>query len=115
MNVSMSRTMGKASSLPDFLQDRNRPDVDHLMHRRSERDSGAGHPGDPRAPHPAGDHDVFGLDPALVGHHRLDPPSLCFQVASISALAKVCSAPFDCAFSRKIVPARSESTADTVG
>ncbi len=33
----------------------------------------------------------------------------------ISVLAKVCSAPMPWAFSRKMVPARSESTADTVG
>ncbi len=70
---------GEGKFLPGFLQDRNRPDVDHLMYRRSEGDSGAGHLGDPRAPHPAGDHDVFGLDPAFVGHHRFDPPSLCFH------------------------------------
>ena len=33
----------------------------------------------------------------------------------ISVLAMVCSAPRPVALSRKIVPARSESTADTVG
>ncbi len=39
-----------------------RPDVDHLVHRRGERDRGAGHGGDQRAPDAAADDDRVGLD-----------------------------------------------------
>ena len=53
------------------LEDRHRPDVDHLVDRRRERDRRAGHPGDPRAPDAAGDDDRVGLDVALV---RADAP-----------------------------------------
>ncbi len=67
---------GEGELLPGLLEDRDRPDVDHLVHCRGERDAGAGHAGDPGAPHPAGDHDVLGLDAALVGDDRRDPSSI---------------------------------------
>ncbi len=63
--------------IADFLgrvrEHRDRPDVDHLVDRRRERDRCAGHPGDPRAPDPAGDDDDLGFDRPGVGMH---PPDL---------------------------------------
>ena len=56
--------------LVGLLQDVDRADVGHLVHRRRERDVGAGHRRDARAPHAAGDRDVLGLDAALVGDDR---------------------------------------------
>ena len=44
-----------------------RADVGHLVHGRDERDVGVGHVGDLVRPHTAGDHDVLGVDRALVG------------------------------------------------
>ena len=67
---------GKSELLPRLLEDGDRPDIDHLVHRRGEGDGGPGHAGDPGAPHPAGDHDVLGLDAALVGDYGRDPPAI---------------------------------------
>ena len=100
--------------LARFLQDRDRADVDHLVDRRSQGDGGAGHPGDPGAPNPAGDHDIVGVDPAPVGDDRSDPASLGLEIEHLG-VGEGLERALAWAFSRKIVPARSESTADTVG
>ena len=55
------------------LEDVDRADVGHLVHGRGERDAGAGHCREPRAPNPAGDHHVLGLDATPVGEHSLHP------------------------------------------
>ena len=49
------------------LEQRDRPDADHLVDRRRERDRRAGHRPDARAPHAAGDDDDVRLEVALVG------------------------------------------------
>ena len=54
---------------------RDRPDADHLVHGRAERDGRARHPRDARAPHAAGDDDDVGLDVALVRWTLLMWPS----------------------------------------
>jgi hypothetical protein len=64
-------------------QDRDRADVDHLMHCRRERDGGASHPSDERRPHTAGHHDVLACHPAPVGDHRLDPAVLDLDVEDL--------------------------------
>jgi hypothetical protein len=43
---------------------RHRPDVHHLVHGGRQRDRGARHLREQRAPHAAGDRDEFGLDVA---------------------------------------------------
>ena len=48
------------------LEERDRPDVDHLVDRRGQRDGRAGHPRDAWAPDAARDHDRLGLDVAVV-------------------------------------------------
>ena len=67
MFVSMSRTIGKPTSLVVSSKRGTGPDVDHLVDRRGERDRRPGHPGDPRAPHAACDDDGVGRDVAPVG------------------------------------------------
>ena len=47
----------------------DRAQVRHLVHRRGKRNIGAGHGGDARAPHAAGDHHLRCLDGAAVGRH----------------------------------------------
>ena len=68
----MSRTIGKATSRLVSDERIDRADVDHLVHRRGQRDRRSGHRRDARAPHAAGDDDVLGLDPALVGDDGAD-------------------------------------------
>src|SRR5699024_11922963 len=51
-------------------------DVDHLVHRRGERDPGSGQGVHAGAPHAAGDDHVLGVDLAAVGDHGADPPGL---------------------------------------
>ena len=58
--------------LVGLLEDVDGADIGHLVHGRGERDGGAGHGSDARAPHTAGDDDVLGLDAALVGDDGLD-------------------------------------------
>ncbi len=55
---------------------RHRADVDHLMHGRGERDAGAGHARDARAPDSAGDHDRVGLDLAGGRAHAANAAAL---------------------------------------
>src|SRR5699024_4408493 len=58
---------GRAAALPPSGgQLRYRADVDHLVYGRRERDPAAGHGGDPRAPHSAGDDDRVGLDVSTI-------------------------------------------------
>ena len=65
---------------------RRRADVDHLVDHRRERDRGAGHARDPRAPHAAGDHDPVGVDVAAGGAHALTrPPSTSMPSTSVLA------------------------------
>ena len=104
--------------LAALLQDVDRADIGHLMDRGREGDVGAGHRGDARAPHAAGDRDVLGLDAALVGHDRrhlrpAGPSSV--SMSSTSVLANTCSAPLSTASLRICVPVSSESTHDTLG
>ncbi len=48
---------------------RHRADVDHLVHRRRQRDGRARHARDPRRPHAARDHDDVGLEVAARRAH----------------------------------------------
>ncbi len=50
-------------------EERHRSDVDHLVHGGGQRDGGAGHPGDARAPHPTADRHHVGPDHPSVGPH----------------------------------------------
>ena len=83
------------------LQHRDGSDVDHLVDGRRERDGGPGHAGHPGTPHPAGDHQVFGLDPAPVGNHRPDRPVVDFHAEHLGVghhgegVAGLCSLPHD--------------------
>src|SRR2546422_11297874 len=43
-------------------KERHRPDTDHLVHGGTERDRGAGHAGETRAPDATRDHHGFGFD-----------------------------------------------------
>ena len=52
----------------------DRPEVEHLVHRRGERDRGSGEGRDLRAPHTAGDEHELGLDLSAVGEHAAHPP-----------------------------------------
>src|SRR5438445_10016151 len=54
-------------------EERHRPDTDHLVHRGTERNRGAGHAGEPRAPDAARDHHGLGFDVALVRPHATHP------------------------------------------
>ena len=56
------------------LEDRHRPDVDHLVDRRRERDRRAGHPRDARAPDATRDDDHVCPDVAPVRSDAGDPP-----------------------------------------
>jgi hypothetical protein len=51
---------------------RDRPHGDHLVHGGGQRDRGARHLGELRAPDAAGDHDGLGLDVAAGGAHPAD-------------------------------------------
>ena len=97
------------------LEARHRADVDHLVHGRRERDVGACHPREQRAPHPARDHDHLGLDRAARGVHAPDAAVLDVHPADTSVFANTCRPPESIPRSRMIVPARSESTTETVG
>ena len=57
-------------------QHRDRPDADHLVDRRRERDRRSGHRRDPRAPDAGGDDDDVRLEVALVGPDPGDVPVL---------------------------------------
>ena len=97
------------------LEVRHRPDVDHLVHRRRQRDRRAGHARDLRAPDTAADDDAIGRDVAARG---LDPASRARPRRRCRAprcSRTPTSAPFSCARSRAIVPNRSESTMPTDG
>lgn len=54
--------------------------VDHLMHRRGQRDPGPGERRDAGAPHSAGDDHELGLDLAAVGEDPADAAGLDAQV-----------------------------------
>ena len=79
----MSRTIGKEISPSALGELRARADADHLVHGRGQRDADAGHVADLRAPHAAGDHDVLGLDVALVGADPADPAVLDVEVGDL--------------------------------
>ena len=55
---------------------RHRSDVDHLVHRRGQRDARPCHPRHSRAPHPAGDGDCLGFDVAIGRAHAFHTPVL---------------------------------------
>ena len=61
-----------ADLIVGFDEDVHRADVGHLVHGGDERDVCAGHVCDAVRPDAAGDHDVLGLDRALVGHDGFD-------------------------------------------
>ena len=65
-----------ADLVAGFSQQVDRSHVGHLVHRRGERDVGAGQGGHTRAPYSAGDHHLLHLEPTAVGHHGADarPP-----------------------------------------
>ena len=83
----MSRTIGKPTSPVVCCEHRHRPDVDHLVDRRRQRDRRAGHPRDPRAPDAAGDDDGLGLDRRRrpCGRAGRAPPSTSMPVTSTPA------------------------------
>jgi len=58
------------------LELRDGAHVDHLVHRGGQRDGGAGHAGEARAPHPAGEHHELGVDVPAVGPHATHPAAL---------------------------------------
>ena len=70
---------------------------------------------DARAPHAAGDHDVLGLDAALVGHDARHAPVLGLDVEHLGVREHLSAPVLLRPRSRISVPARSESTPDTLG
>ena len=66
-------------------EERHGPDADHLVHGRRERDRRAGHAGDARAPHAAGDDDRLGLDGAAIGVDTADAAVLHVQAGDLDA------------------------------
>ena len=97
-----------------LLEERDRADADHLVDGGRERDRGAGHLRDPRAPDAAADEDVLRLDRALVGVHSPDAPVLDVDPGHLGARGDRQRAE-GLAASRISVPARSESTQPTPG
>ena len=104
MFVSMSRTIGKAISPGVCSKSGIGPTRDHLVHGRRERDRGAGHARDPRAPDAAADEDVPRPRscPRSVWTRRTRPFSTSIPVTSV--LGETVSAPSACAASRISVP-----------
>ena len=97
------------------LEARHRADVDHLVHGRRERDAGARHPRELRAPDAAGDDDDARLDVALGRPDAGDAAARGLDVEHLGAGRRPSSAPSSTACSRISVPARSESTTPTLG
>ena len=91
---------------------RHRADVDHLVHGRRERDRRARHPRDPRRPDAARDHDRVGVEVAARRAHALHARRPRRRCRAPRCSRSTC-APRLCAFSRMIVPKRSESTTAT--
>ena len=100
----MSRTIGNSIARLRAGEARHRADVDHLVHRRRQRDRRAGHARDPRAPHAAGDHDDVGLDVAARRAHRARRGRARRRCRAPRCSRDTCSAPSSCARSRMIVP-----------
>ena len=94
---------------------RHRPDVDHLVHRRRERDVRPGHARDARAPDAAGDDDGLGLDIPVGRAHSADAPVLDVDAQHLGLGGDRAGRPAAWPRSRIIVPARSESTTPTPG
>ena len=104
MFVSMSRTIGNSIVALRALEARHRADVDHLVHRRRQRDRRAGHPRDPRAPDAAADRprSRSRCRRASCASRAMRPCST--SMPSTSVFANTLSAPLSCARSRMIVP-----------
>ena len=93
---------------------RHRADVDHLVHRRRQRDRRAGHARDARAQMPHAITTVSAsTSPRVVRTRRTRPSST--SMPEHLGVREHLSAPAACARSRMIVPKRSESTTATDG
>ena len=111
VHVAHDRELDRALGVGEA---RHRADVDHLVHRGRERDRGAGHARQARAPDAAGDHDDVGLDVAARGAHALDAAALDVDAEHLGVGGHRQRAGV-AASSRISVPARSESTTPTPG
>src|ERR1019366_49287 len=81
VHVGVHVANDRVGNLADRVREEwDRPDADHLVHDRRQRDRGAGHARDAWAPHAAANGDDVGVDVAGTGAHGPDTPAVFGEV-----------------------------------